>query len=158
MQPAVQTGSLLLTLNPSFGGGEKRLEFVVVEWPDESPDEFVVAVQRFLQLSVSDRDLAAPYVFENYTQIREAVPRFVDLEIGLPRDVWSHVRPAEICVSRRHRRDKAIYVQIEAECSGLREGGNQPAAVREARVALRVEEVDHASITSKRRAVSDHRT
>jgi hypothetical protein len=39
--------------------------------------------------------------------------------------VWNHVRPSEIFVSRRSRRDKLIYVQITAHCDWEPEHGLQ---------------------------------
>ena len=45
--------------------------------------------------------------------------------MGGPEEVWAHLQPTAIHVSRRHRRDQRVYVQITAECDWEPEHGLQ---------------------------------
>jgi hypothetical protein len=103
------------------------LPFTLENLPeDPAPDDFVAAVRSFLSLDARDRERAAPHVFDNYRQVAldwglsSHVPR-----IRRSQDIWSAVHPAEIRVSRRHRRDRKVYVQVHAECDWEPEHGLQ---------------------------------
>ncbi|HEY4244555.1 MAG TPA: hypothetical protein VGM88_32295 [Kofleriaceae bacterium] len=100
---------------PYFAGAELTFVFDGIDG-DDRLDEIAAAVRRFLALSTRDRDAAAPAVFENYRAAHAA-----DVEIAGPADVWRHVHPDEIRVTR-HR---AVYVQITAECDWEPEHGIQ---------------------------------
>lgn len=109
---------------------------------DPKPHEFAVAVRNFLALGPQDRRAATLYVFENYQRnaadwgLESDVPR-----LRTPDDVWPCVHPAEIRVSRRHRRDQGIYVQANAECAWEPEHGLQ-LVYRHGNVFCRVSEQD----------------
>ena len=49
----------------------------------------------------------------------------IECRVSVPEAVWAHVQPTGIVVSRRHRRDCAIYVQITANCDWEPEHGLQ---------------------------------
>ena len=73
------------------------------------------AIAAFLTLSDADRLLATPQVLAYYRLMLDATD--IDpLPIEVPEDVWRFVTPTQICVSRRHRRDKDIYVELLCEC------------------------------------------
>jgi predicted DNA-binding WGR domain protein len=90
---------------------------------DDSPEDFSAAVRQFLALSASDRAVAAPYVFEDY-RLAVAVSD-VECTIAFEADVWSHVHPTEVYVSRRYRHDNDVYIQIMADCDWEEEHGLQ---------------------------------
>lgn len=106
------------------------------------------AIEAFLALSPEARKGAAPYVFANYQRMAELVSEEdFGCRIDAENDVWSHVRFSEVFVSRRHRRDKAIYVQITAECDWEPEHGLQ-LVYRGGNELVRVSEQDgHLSYT-----------
>jgi hypothetical protein len=110
---------------PYFPG--VRIAFVIEDLAeDRSPHEFTAAVRRFLDLTLVDRDQTASHVFKNYTDFVEAVgPENVDVVVSQPKEVWARVHPTAIHVSRRHRRDQKVYVQITAECDWEPEHGLQ---------------------------------
>ena len=79
-----------------------------------APDVYE-AIAAFLTLSDADRLLATPQVLAYYQLMLDATD--IDpLPIEVPEDVWRFVTPTQICVSRRHRRDKDIYVELLCEC------------------------------------------
>ena len=110
---------------PYFPG--VRLTFVIEDLAkDRSPQELEAAVRKFLELTPADRDEASSHVFKNYTEFVEAVePEDDDVVIGRPEEVWAYVHPTAIHVSRRHRRDRKVYVQITADCDWELEHGLQ---------------------------------
>ena len=73
------------------------------------------AISAFLRLSDADRLLATPQVLAYYQLMLDATD--IDpLPIDVPDDVWRFVTPTQIYVSRRHRRDKDVYVELLCEC------------------------------------------
>lgn len=110
---------------PYFPGAKLRFVFDSLGG-DEAPDEFESAVRRFLALTVRERDQAAQYVFANYRERCEAIgDDAVGVSMDGPADVWNHVRPDEIYVTRRSYGDRNVYVQITAECAWGPEHGLQ---------------------------------
>lgn len=110
---------------PYFPGVPLRFVLDCVD-DDDKPEEFVAAVRSFLALSIRDREVAAPYVFQNYREMCDAIgDDEVGVEIGGPAEVWSHVRPGDIHVRRRSYGDRRVYVQITAECAWEPEHGLQ---------------------------------
>jgi len=93
---------------------------------DENPGEFEAAVTAFLALSPRDRELATEHVHRNYADLLEVIGKDdIDVVISEASAVWNHVHPTAIYVSRRHRRDRKVYVQISAECDWEQEHGLQ---------------------------------
>ena len=83
------------------------------------------AVAAFLGLGARDRMAASPFMFQNYRRMADAVSEAdLDCWVMAPEEVWAHVHPTEVFVSRR-RRDGIIYVQVTAECDWEREHGLQ---------------------------------
>jgi hypothetical protein len=109
---------------PYFDGLE--LPFTVDGLDDSDEADVVAAVDSFLNLSASDRLAASRYVYQNYLRIAEiADAEDLGCEIASASDVWNHVRASAIYVTRRGRRDLAIYVQIAADCDWEGEHGLQ---------------------------------
>ncbi len=84
------------------------------------------AIAAFFQLGQEARMAASPYLYLNYKGMLDHVSAdelvcCIDSEDN----VWEHVHPTEIFVSRRHRRDKGIYICICAECDWELEHGLQ---------------------------------
>jgi hypothetical protein len=122
---------------PWWPGARLRFVFVALE-DDDRPEDFASAVSRFLALTPVDRDLAAPYVLENY---RESVASGdVGVTIQTAADVWQHVRLDEVFV-RRGSKGARVYVQVTAECDWEREHGLQ-IVYREGSALVRVSQQD----------------
>jgi hypothetical protein len=109
---------------PYFDGLSLPVTFDCVE--EGMPLDARSALHAFLLLGDSERRAASPYVFKNYRDFVAVVgDEDVGCEINDSADVWRFVTPTEIRVSRRPRRDQAIYVQIMAECEWEPEHGLQ---------------------------------
>ncbi len=87
---------------------------------------FTEVVRNFRGLGLADRETAAPFLFKNYRALVDAVGAdLVGVQIASPAQAWEHVRPTEVFVARRHRRDREVYVQVTAECRWEPEHGLQ---------------------------------
>jgi hypothetical protein len=101
---------------PYFGGLQLAFVLLGVE-DDPAPADFENALSAFFRLGSAEREEAARYVFQLYRQFVEAIGEDeFDFTIPSASAVWDFVTPTEIHVSRRHRRDRLIYVEILAEC------------------------------------------
>jgi Domain of unknown function (DUF6985) len=109
---------------PYFDG--QLLTFTLDGLTEADTKDAESAVAAFLGLRSDARLAASRYVFQNYRRMVEVVGEDeIDCRIGSPDDVWGHVQPTEIFISRRDRRDMLIYIQITAECDWEREHGLQ---------------------------------
>ena len=109
---------------PYFDG--QQLPFTLDGMTEADTEEVQNAVEAFLALGASARLAASAFVFQNYRRMADAVGEGdLDFQVACPGDIWAHVHPSEIFVSRRHRRDNLIYIQITAECDWEREHGLQ---------------------------------
>lgn len=121
----------------------RELTFVLENIEEDGRlDEFTSAVTKFLALASEDRDSATPYLFQCYANFLAAVgPDELDFTIEDPTDVWRHVTPSQIHVSRRPYGDAAVHVQIVGNCDWDREHGIQ-IVFREGNVLRRVSSQD----------------
>jgi hypothetical protein len=109
---------------PYFDG--LPLAFILDGLEDSDEDETTYAIKSFLSLRPKDRLAASPYLYKNYLRIAGLVDEDdLGCRIDSDAEVWSHVRPSEVFVSRRQRRDRAIYVWITAGCDWEPEHGLQ---------------------------------
>jgi len=109
---------------PYFDG--IRLTFILDGLTDPDTEDIQSAVGAFLALGSDARLAVSSYVFQNYRRMVDAVGEGdVGFHVARPEAIWAHVHPSEIFISRRHHRDKLIYVQIAAECDWEREHGLQ---------------------------------
>ncbi|NQV23205.1 MAG: hypothetical protein HQ518_02460 [Rhodopirellula sp.] len=109
---------------PYFDGLELTFTLDGLEEMDEL--EVNAAIDSFLMLTSADRLSASSHVFKNYRRILDiADEEDLGCTITTEFDVWKHVRPSEVFVSRRSRRDRLIYIQIAASCDWEREHGLQ---------------------------------
>ncbi len=93
---------------------------------EEADERDAAAAESFLSLGPADRLAASPYVFQNYQRIADlADEQDLGCRIDWTSEVWKHVRPSETFVSRRHRRERSVYVQITANCDWEKEHGLQ---------------------------------
>ena len=84
------------------------------------------AIDAFLNLGSTERVAAGKYIFANYQRMADMVSEEdLGCVISDESEVWDHVHPTEIYVSRRHRRDRLIYISISAECDWEVEHGLQ---------------------------------
>jgi hypothetical protein len=112
---------------PFFNG--KKLKFILVGTSSENTANFLAdanaAILNFLKKGENERKAVSHLVFKNYADFVEAVGEEDMPTIENEGDVWSFVYPQEIYVSRRHRHDKDIYLQIACECEWEIEHGLQ---------------------------------
>jgi hypothetical protein len=100
------------------------------------------AISNFLEKNDLERMEISHLVFKNYTEFIEAVGD----DKGLPKiqdekDVWQFVYPDEIIVTRRHRLDNDIYLQIHCNCEWEIEHGLQ-IVFRQGKKITRVSSID----------------
>ena len=119
--------------------GDLELRFVCERLSEDSrPAEFADAIANLLRLTAADRDAAAPLLFENYQRFAEAVgEEQVGVTIRSPAEVWQHVQPGHVHVSRHPREDRKVYVRIAGNCAWEIEHGIQ-LVYREGRTLVRV--------------------
>lgn len=104
----------------------KKLPVIFMEIDPEETNE---ALGNFLQLTAADRLHISDLVYKNYTDFLDEVD-FDGIEEGLSdikedHEIWNFVYPTEIYVSRRHRRDKDVYICVSCECGWEEEHGLQ---------------------------------
>ncbi len=109
---------------PYFDGSE--LAFTLAGLTEADTRDVQKAVDAFLALDSDARRAASSYVFKNYQKFADAVGEGdIDCHPASPERIWDHVHPTDVYVSRRDRRDMAIYVQIAARCDWEPEHGLQ---------------------------------
>ena len=109
---------------PYFDG--RKLAMIVDALEESDEKDAQSAIVSFLNLGSRDRLLASQYVFANYQKVADLVSRNdLGYQITSEKEVWEHVHPSDIFISRRRRRDRAIYIQINAECDWEPEHGLQ---------------------------------
>ncbi|WP_442483777.1 DUF6985 domain-containing protein [Aeoliella sp. SH292] len=126
---------------PYVGGAELQFILDGIE-DDNSPEDFSDAIKQFLALSMSERNAASPYVFGSYQRFVELVGEDeLDFTIGSKEEVWQHVFITGVHVSRRHWRDKEVYVQLTGNCDWEQEHGIQ-IVLRRGHILARVSDQD----------------
>ena len=110
---------------PFFDG--LPLTFTLDGLEEQDASEVATAIESFLQLGPADRLAASPHVYQNWFCEPQRSPTKRTSPAGSSSDfeVWEHVHPSEVFVSRRSRRDRGIYIQITAECDWEPEHGLQ---------------------------------
>jgi hypothetical protein len=109
---------------PFFDG--QKVPVTIEKLKESDQKEIEDAVSSFLRLGRVDRLAISGYVFANYQQTAELVSEEdLGCHIESEQAVWDHVQPGEIYISRRHRRDCAIYLVIGASCDWEPEHGLQ---------------------------------
>lgn len=121
----------------------KPLPFVLENLEtDPCPAEFHDAIQAFLGKTVRERSVAAPHIFNNFCEFRDAVAEEdCECAIGSAVEVWPHVHFTVVHVLRRPYGDGKVYVQVTGECDWEVEHGLQ-VVYREGRELCRVSSQD----------------
>ena len=132
---------------PFFDG--KELKFTLDGYSDDDEAFLIeadIAISNFLTKNAADREAISHLVFQNYRDFVEAVGDEDELpEIEVKENVWAFVYPQIIYVTRRHRRDKDIYLLIHCECEWEVEHGLQ-IVFRQGQKVTRVSDIDgHAT-------------
>lgn len=116
---------------PFFDNQKLTITFMDFE-PEEDKafiEEADKALTYFLQLSSNDRNTISEPVYRNCIDFLDAIDDDEEdeslREINNINEIWNFVSPIEIFVSRRHRRDMDIYIQIACECDWEQEHGLQ---------------------------------
>jgi hypothetical protein len=103
------------------------------------------ALTNFLQLGTADRLAISSYVFENFEDFKNDVgDDYFSEELQQLEDeqgIWKFVRPNEINISRRHRRDKDIYIAITLSADWEEEHGLQ-LVFRQGKKLTRISSID----------------
>jgi len=132
---------------PFFDNEEMVVTFMGFE--PETDDSFIDEADRalanLLKLTSEDRNSISELVYKNcmdfldLVELEEGDEEF--RQITDKNDIWDFVCPIEIYVTRRHRRDKDMYVQICCECDWEEEHGLQ-LVFRQGRKLTRISEQD----------------
>ncbi|MCW3125117.1 MAG: hypothetical protein JWO03_775 [Bacteroidetes bacterium] len=116
---------------PLFDGQKLAITFM-----DFMPDDDAAfipdaddALRSFLSMPVNSKQLYSNEVYRNCTDCLNElsdndIPESVK-NIKHENEVWKFVHPTEIYVTRRHRRDQDIYIQVACECDWEEEHGLQ---------------------------------
>lgn len=112
---------------------------------DAAPQDFADAVRAFLALGAADRDAAAPRVWRYYrwfTDLCERGGYDVDwAPIATPAQVWAHVQPNEVMVTRGGDPSTPVHVKLSCNCAWEVEHGLQ-LVWRGGRELVRVSDID----------------
>lgn len=109
---------------------------MTITFVDFNPDDDVnfttesdKALKLFLNKKSVDRLELSELAYENCMKFLSVVPYDKADEplwkIKTKADIWNFIYPTDIYVSRRHRRDKDIYINIACECEWEQEHGLQ---------------------------------
>ncbi len=111
---------------PFFDG--QKLPVRLLNLHDTDAPEIEHALTSFLKLGEQERLAISRYVFANYQSTAKSAAEqgcYLACAIASENDVWQHVQPSGISISRRDRRDCAMYVVIGANCDWEVEHGLQ---------------------------------
>ncbi len=101
---------------PYFDGMKLRFILDGIVAGDSAPQDFEEAAAAFLALNLGNRQAATPYVEGHYRKFRDvSVKHGWEVRPHEFSDIWEHVHPSEVVLSRRDR-DRRIYVEVSAEC------------------------------------------
>ena len=125
---------------PYFDG--LQLPFTLEGFTEADQAETQAAMDAFFALGNDARLRTSGHVFANYRHMADVVGEDdLGCHIDTAEAVWPHVYPTEVFVARRHRRERAVYVQLLAECDWEQEHGLQIVYRRGAEL-VRVSEQD----------------
>jgi hypothetical protein len=86
--------------------------------------DVMAAVRAFLALTDQDRLATSQRVFRHYRSFVNHVPE-AELSITEPEQIWVHIRPTDVFVSRHTDGDGRVYVRVCCDCDWDEEHGLQ---------------------------------
>lgn len=111
----------------------KELKITFMDFVPEDDEEFIVeadkALEKFLSKKQEEKWELSELVHKNCMEFLEAVG-YDEMDkllwdIKNKNEIWKYVYPHEIYVTRRHRRDEDIYINVTCECEWEQEHGLQ---------------------------------
>jgi hypothetical protein len=116
---------------PFFDNDKLTITFMDFELEHDKTfiDEADQSLRNFLKLNSDDRNLISELAYKNCMNFLDAV-EFDEADeplrqINNKNEIWKFIQPTEIYISRRHRRDNDIYLQVACECDWEQEHGLQ---------------------------------
>ena len=111
-------------------------EKLIITFADFDPEEdktFIEdadrALTNFLQLTSDDRKSISALVYKNCMDFLKAIDADEEddplMQVEDQNEIWNFVYASEIFVTRRHVRDKNIYISIDCDCDWEQEHGLQ---------------------------------
>lgn len=111
----------------------KKQKITFMDLVPESDPNFIKeadqALKSFLEKKANDRLELSEFAYQNCMDFLNAV-EYDEADKPLwdikdKSDIWNFIYPQDIYVSRRHRRDKNIYINLTCECEWEQEHGLQ---------------------------------
>lgn len=127
----------------------KKMKITFMDFVPESDSDFIreadEALKLFFEKNKSDRFSISNLVYKNCMDFLNAV-EFDETDQPLwnikdKNEIWNHVRPNEIFITRRPYQDENIYVDINCECDWEQEHGLQ-LVFRQGKKITRVSQID----------------
>ncbi len=116
---------------PFFDGKQIVITYMDLV-PEDDPDfmgEADQALSSFLQKGNADRLALSELAYQNCMDFLQAVGYDEDdkplWDIKDKEEIWKFIYPEQIYLTRRHRRDKDIYISLICECEWEQEHGLQ---------------------------------
>lgn len=114
---------------PFFDNDKLTITFMDFEPENDKTfiDEADQSLRNFLKLNSDDRNLISELAYKNcmdflddvdYDEVDEPLR-----QINNKNEIWKFIQPTEIYISRRHKRDNDIYLQVVCECDWEQEHG-----------------------------------
>ena len=132
---------------PFLNGKKLKITFTGLD-PEDDPDfirEADQALSAFLAKTAGDRLAVSDLAYQHCMDFLQAVgydeadqPLW---EIKEKSEIWNFIYPQDIYLSRRHRRDKDVYLNLTCECEWEQEHGLQ-FVFRQGSVLTRVSDQD----------------
>jgi hypothetical protein len=107
---------------PFFNGKKLTLQITEEELPARLILKIESSLKNFFQLDVTYRDSISELIYQNYQKMSD-VPEVDALVLEKKSDIWKHVDPREILISKGE--DEEIYIQVACECDWEKEHGLQ---------------------------------
>ncbi len=127
----------------------KKMKITFMYFVPESDPEFIKesdeALKSFLQKAGTDKFLISGLVYKNCMDFLNAI-EYDETDQSLWRmkdknEIWNHVQPSHIYITRRPYKDKDVYVDINCECDWEQEHGLQ-LVFRQGKKIARVSQID----------------
>ena len=114
--------------------GNRRLVITFMDVDPGTDKKFIEeadqALTNFLAMTINDRNSISEFAYANCIDFLDAVDFEEEeerpfREITDKNDIWNFITPTEIYLSRWHRRDMDMYVQVACNCDWEQEHGLQ---------------------------------